>query len=220
MRQQIPNSSRQAVVLFSDSESDGPRQTKFGHVRTVKAQISLRIRAVWSGPLLSANRIIGYNRTFQWRAITRMKLCACAWWFDWAQFAHAQRHFFAWRGPDEKASFISLKVSYESKCQIQKRNSIMNATQLMKCRRLPMRGIYWSNFVQIILLNTDDKLCMCGADVVLWVLFIASFVMLATDRLLLKQLTSSSLRSGSELDWLQSPVTFFSVWSSTKLKPK
>ena len=32
----------------------------FGHMRTAKAQISLRIRAVWSGPSLSAYRIIGY----------------------------------------------------------------------------------------------------------------------------------------------------------------
>ena len=31
-------------------------------MRTAKAQISLRIRAVWSGPSLSANRIIGYYR--------------------------------------------------------------------------------------------------------------------------------------------------------------
>ena len=32
----------------------------FGHMRTAKAQISLRFRAVWSGPSLSGNRITGY----------------------------------------------------------------------------------------------------------------------------------------------------------------
>ena len=32
------------------------------HMRTSKVQIRLRVRAVWSGPSLSANRIIGYCR--------------------------------------------------------------------------------------------------------------------------------------------------------------
>ena len=31
----------------------------FGHMRTAKVQISLRIRAGWSGPLLSADKVIG-----------------------------------------------------------------------------------------------------------------------------------------------------------------
>ena len=34
------------------------RKRVFGHTGTAKAQINLRIRAVWSGPSLSANRII------------------------------------------------------------------------------------------------------------------------------------------------------------------
>ena len=34
----------------------------FGYVRIAKAQIRLRIRAVWSGPSLSANRDIEYYR--------------------------------------------------------------------------------------------------------------------------------------------------------------
>ena len=52
------------------------RKFVFGHMRTVKAQISLRIRAVWSGPSLSANRIIGFYRMYQRR-------------FGW-YFAHTQ----------------------------------------------------------------------------------------------------------------------------------
>ena len=40
------------------------RKRVFGHMRTAKPQISLRIRAVWSGFLLSANRIIGYYRVY------------------------------------------------------------------------------------------------------------------------------------------------------------
>ena len=34
------------------------RNRVFGHMRTAKAQVSLRIRVVWPGPPLSANRII------------------------------------------------------------------------------------------------------------------------------------------------------------------
>ena len=44
------------------------RKHVFRHMWTAKAQISLRIRAVWSGPSLSAKRISEYYRMFQWRA--------------------------------------------------------------------------------------------------------------------------------------------------------
>ena len=50
----------------------------FGYMRTPNAQISLRIRAVWSGHLVSANRTIGYYRMYEWRVKHR--------WY----FAHAQ----------------------------------------------------------------------------------------------------------------------------------
>ena len=52
----------------------------FEHMRTAKAQISLRIRAIWSGPSVSANRIIGCNRMYQWRVNARVRLCACVEW--------------------------------------------------------------------------------------------------------------------------------------------
>ena len=71
----------------------------FGRMRTAKAQISLRIGAGWSGPLLSANRVIGYYRIFQWRANARIRLRKCAEWCESACFTLAQRHFFAWCGP-------------------------------------------------------------------------------------------------------------------------
>ena len=48
-----------------------------GHMRAAKAQISLYYHAVWSGPSLSANRIIGYYSMHLWRAKT---------WY----FVHAQ----------------------------------------------------------------------------------------------------------------------------------
>ena len=52
----------------------------FGFERTAKAQISLRIRAVWSGPSLSANIIIWYYRIYEWKTKARMIFCACAGW--------------------------------------------------------------------------------------------------------------------------------------------
>ena len=62
----------------------------------MKAQISLHIRAGWSGPSLSTNRIIVYNRMFQRRANAQVKLCACAGWCESTHFGHAWRHFFTW----------------------------------------------------------------------------------------------------------------------------
>ena len=57
--------SRACIV---DYEGHAMRKRVFGHVRTAKAQISLRISAVWSGPSLSANWIIGYYTMYKWRA--------------------------------------------------------------------------------------------------------------------------------------------------------
>ena len=39
----------------------------FRYMRTAKALISLRTRAVWSGPSLSTNWIIGHYRMYHWR---------------------------------------------------------------------------------------------------------------------------------------------------------
>ena len=43
------------------------RNVPLESVGTAKAQISLHKCAVWSGPILSATRIIGYHRMYQWR---------------------------------------------------------------------------------------------------------------------------------------------------------
>ena len=56
------------------------RKCVLRHMRTAKAQVSLRIRTVWSWPSLSAHRTIGYYRIYEWRAKARMILCACAGW--------------------------------------------------------------------------------------------------------------------------------------------
>ena len=59
-----------------------------GHARKAKTQIRLRIRAVWSGSLLSAATFIGYYRMNKWRAKPRMILCACAGRSESSNFAH------------------------------------------------------------------------------------------------------------------------------------
>ena len=69
------------------------RKHVFGYMRTVKALIRLRIRAVWSRPSLSANRIIGYYRMYGWSAKARIILCACAWWSESLHFVRARMHF-------------------------------------------------------------------------------------------------------------------------------
>ena len=71
----------------------------FRHMQTANAQISLCICAVWSEPSLSATRIIGYYRMYEWRKKAWMILCPRTGWFKSAQFAHTQRHFLAWRNP-------------------------------------------------------------------------------------------------------------------------
>ena len=80
------------------------RRRVLEHMRIAKTQISLRICAVWSRPSLSAVRIVGYNRMYQWRANARMILCTCAGWTESAHFA--RRHFFALRGPWNKQSVV------------------------------------------------------------------------------------------------------------------
>ena len=67
----------------------------FGYMRTTKAQISLRIRVVWSGHSVSANRSIEYYRMYQWRANVRMRICACVEWIRICAFCSKTRFFFA-----------------------------------------------------------------------------------------------------------------------------
>ena len=75
------------------------KQKGFWQVWTAKAQISLHIRAVWSGPSLSANRIIGYYRMYQSRGKTQKILWACAGWIWICAFVCDWRQFFTWNSP-------------------------------------------------------------------------------------------------------------------------
>ena len=62
---------------------------------STKAQISLCIRvALWSGPSLSANKIIRYYRMYKWRAKARVILWACAWWSNFCAFCTRSKALF------------------------------------------------------------------------------------------------------------------------------
>ena len=95
------------------------RKRIFGHMRTANAQISLRIRAVWSGPSMSANRIIGYHKMCEWKIQVRMVFCVCAGWSESVHFAHIRWYLFACRGPINnrrpEGDYLKLLI-YQKKC--------------------------------------------------------------------------------------------------------
>ena len=62
-------------------------------METSKVKISLRILAVWSGPSLSANWIIGYCIMYEWRAKAQLIFCAWAGWSEYAHFAQFEDTF-------------------------------------------------------------------------------------------------------------------------------
>ena len=57
----------------------------------MKAQVRLRIRAVWSAPSLSAIRLIECYGMYEWRAKARVILAHAHKLSESAQFAHARR---------------------------------------------------------------------------------------------------------------------------------
>ena len=84
----------------------------FGHMQTAQAKFSLCVRAVWSGLSLSANRITGYYKMYEWRSEALIVLCACAWWTEHAHFVPMFQHtFFAWRGTYNGEHFVSVLYS-------------------------------------------------------------------------------------------------------------
>ena len=73
------------------------RKRVFGHMRTTKAMINLRIRADWSRLLLPVNRIIGHNRIYQWKANARRDFGKARDESEFVHFKHFVRsHLFAW----------------------------------------------------------------------------------------------------------------------------
>ena len=84
------------------------RKCVFGFKRTVKAQISLRIRAGWSAPSYSANRIAGHYRMLQWRVKILVRLCACVELIWICAFCACSETRFAWRDLYYAASLLDL----------------------------------------------------------------------------------------------------------------
>ena len=85
------------AILIQNMDRD-MRKRVSKHIRTAKAQISLRICAVWSGLSLSANRIIGYYRMYEWRVKTRMTLRKHR--MIWTRILRiSEGTLFAWSGP-------------------------------------------------------------------------------------------------------------------------
>ena len=85
------------------------RKRVFTLLQTANAQISLRIRSVWSGPSLFANRSIGHYRLYRKQTP--------GWDFAHARdesvhFSHAQIHLFTWRGPYFSEQFIWWGAMY------------------------------------------------------------------------------------------------------------
>ena len=74
----------------------GPWENVLCHMRTTKAQISLRIRAVWSAPLLFAAYNISrfYSRNFK----TLASFCGCAGRFVSGLVRNSRRHVLSCRG--------------------------------------------------------------------------------------------------------------------------
>ena len=70
------------------------RRRVLRHMQTAKAQISMRIHAAWSGPSLSANRVIRHCRMLQQRTNALMWLEVRADWYKSLHFWLAGRHFF------------------------------------------------------------------------------------------------------------------------------
>ena len=72
------------------------RKCIFGLVRTAKSQISLHIRAVWSGTLLSAKRIIRQYRRYQQEQMPGWDLAHVRDESESVHFGYAGRHVFVY----------------------------------------------------------------------------------------------------------------------------
>ena len=114
------------------------RNRVFGHMRTVEALISLRIRAVWSGSSLSAKRVVGYCRMYERRATARLILCACA---GRSETAQVWRHFALDAAYFILVHFIPFNVIQLSFCM-----SPAWCTQENYCSNT-MTSVAWGNFV-------------------------------------------------------------------------
>ena len=79
------------------------------HMRTIKAQISLRIRAVWSAPLLFLLRKYNISRFYSRNFKTLISFCGCAGRFVSGLVGNSRRHVFSCRD-----SFVTCDLWPES----------------------------------------------------------------------------------------------------------
>ena len=86
------------------------------HMWTVKAQIRLRICAVWSGPSLSTNTIIGYYKMYELRAKNKI-LWTCAEWSETVYFVHIWRHFLLDMGHTLSVTALSVIPCLFKQCR-------------------------------------------------------------------------------------------------------
>ena len=68
------------------------------HMQTTKAQISLRIRAVWSAPCCSLLREYNISRFYSQNFKTLASFCGCAGRFVSGLVGNSRRHIFSCRG--------------------------------------------------------------------------------------------------------------------------
>ena len=111
-----------------------------GHARIAKAQIRLRVCAVWSEPSLSANIIIGYNRMYQWRTKTRMRS-------ESAHFALVSRRV--------RLAWPKLIVYWPNTSEVTKTNP--HLWSRVSWRQNRKTGTEWSSLQCI----TNDKYVLC-----------------------------------------------------------
>ena len=128
------------------------RNCIFGNMRRAKAQISLRIRAVWSGHSLSANRIIRYYRMYEWRESKGLDylLRRMIWICVFCASSKAPFSFNATRTVSQASAFISLYFFLPS------RNDCNTIDGPLGINCLPWLVLYWDYAVWT---NKTMRLC-------------------------------------------------------------
>ena len=89
---------RAFISVFWDAYEPRHEKTCLCHMRTTKAQISLRIRAVWSAPLFSLPRQYNISSFYIRNFKPYASLCSWAGRFESYLVANSRRQVFPWRG--------------------------------------------------------------------------------------------------------------------------
>ena len=108
-------------ITFSSKLGSAMWKRVFGHTLIAKTQISLRIRAVWSGPSLFAYRIIGYWRIYRYITKVLIRLYCFVGWPGSLLLPYVQNTYFLWHGPSyiRKMRKLGYKAIYIKRPQPQ-----------------------------------------------------------------------------------------------------